>query len=177
MPDIIKNKLPYPSYEGDTRRQNVVDMLKGDVHVDDTSVLVPMQFKPYDVFVMFWNGGPGYGDPLERKLDLIESDLNNGFTLDFSSKAVYGIEASRDRESGAWTVDREKSLDLRNKIKGKRAERAVPTSTWMKTERERILRKDIYEPILTMYRESMVISPDWASEYRKFWDLPEGFNY
>ncbi len=177
MPDIIKNKLDYPSYEGDTRRQNVVDMLKGDVHVDDTSVLVPMPFKPYDVFVMFWNGGPGYGDPLERKLDLIQGDLNNGFTLDFSARAVYGIEAFKDHESGAWVVDKEKSLDLRSKIKEKRAERAVPTRTWMKAERERILRKDIYEPVLTMYRESMAISPDWASEYRKFWDLPEGFNY
>jgi ribosomal protein L19E len=68
-------------------------------------------------------------------------------------------------------------MDLRNKIKGKRAERAVPTRTWMKTERERILRKDIYGPILTMYRDSMAISPAWASEYRKFWDLPKGFNY
>jgi acetone carboxylase alpha subunit len=154
-----------------------VDMLTGDVHVDDTSVLIPMSFKPYDVFVMFWNGGPGYGDPLERNLDSIENDLNNGFTLDFSAKAVYGVASDRDSVSGAWRVDKQNSLDLRKRIKDQRAERAVPTRTWMKAERDRVLRKDIYGPVLTMYRESMDISPDWAVEYRKFWGLPEDFTY
>jgi N-methylhydantoinase B/oxoprolinase/acetone carboxylase alpha subunit len=176
MPDIIKNKLPYPSYEGDTRRQNVV-MLKGDVHVDDTSVLVPMPFKPYDVFVMFWNGGPGYGDPLERRFNLIEGDLNDGHTLDFSARAVYGVEVFKEPESGAWKVDEVKSQNLRKEIKEKRAKRAVPTRVWLKAERERVLRKDLLEIVLTMYRQSMTISPEWAAEYKKFWDLPEDFTY
>jgi len=177
MPDIIKNKLPYPSYEGDTRRQNVVDMLKGDVHVDDTSVLVPMPFKPYDVFVMFWNGGPGYGDPLERRFNLIEGDLNDGHTLNFSARAVYGVEVFKEPESGAWKVDEVKSQNLRKEIKEKRAKRAVPTRVWLKAERERVLRKDLLEIVLTMYRQSMTISPEWAAEYKKFWDLPEDFTY
>ena len=175
MADIIKDRLPYPSYEGDTRRQNLVDMLQGDIHVDDTSVIVPMAFKPMDVFVMFWNGGPGYGDPLERKLDLIESDLNNGHALDFTARQVYGAEATRDSDGGAWKVDNEKSSEYRKEIKEKRAARAVPAREWLKVERKRILSKDIYEPLLTMYRDSMAISPDWASQYRKFWDLPDDF--
>ncbi|MBN1691537.1 MAG: hydantoinase B/oxoprolinase family protein, partial [Dehalococcoidia bacterium] len=177
MPAIVRNRLPYPSYEGDTRHQNVVDMLEGDVHVDDTSVLVPMQFKPYDVFVMFWNGGPGYGDPLERKLELIESDLNNGFTLGFSSRDLYGSEAFQDMETGGWKVDEKKSCRIREQIRQKRAERAVPTRIWMETERKRIIQKSIYEPIQIMYRESMAISPDWASAYRDFWGLPDDFYY
>lgn len=177
MAHIIKNKLPYPSYEGDTRRQNLVDMLTGDVHVDDTSILVPMAFRPMDVFVMLWNGGPGYGDPLERRLDLIENDLNNGHALAFSARQVYGVEAEYDSASGIWRVDKEKSSELRWQIRKERGKRAVPTRDWLKMERERIIKKDVYEPLLTMYRDSMAISPDWAEEYRQFWDLPDDFAY
>ena len=126
---------------------------------------------------MFWNGGPGYGDPLERRFNLIEGDLNDGHTLNFSARAVYGVEVFKEPESGAWKVDEVKSQNLRKEIKEKRAKRAVPTRVWLKAERERVLRKDLLEIVLTMYRQSMTISPEWAAEYKKFWDLPEDFTY
>jgi hypothetical protein len=45
----------------------------------------------------------------------------------------------------------------------------------MEKERERILERDMIEPVQVMYAESMRLSDWWAKEFREFWDLPEDF--
>jgi N-methylhydantoinase B/oxoprolinase/acetone carboxylase alpha subunit len=177
LADIFKNKQPYPSYEGDPRNYTFAKMLKGDLHIDDQTTLLPTDFKPYDIYLCFWNGGPGYGDPIERKLQLVEQDLNNGHSLAETAMSVSGVVSCQDGTSGEWKVDATKTAELRKKIKEDRSKRAIPARTWWQSEREKVIQKNIFKPIKEMYQESMAISPDWAEEYRKFWELPDDFTY
>lgn len=64
---------------------------------------------------------------------------------------------------------------MREKIKEDLASRTVFVRDWLKIERERILSKAIYEPLLTMCRDNMKISSDWALEFPEFWSLPNDF--
>jgi len=177
LAEIFKNKQPYPSYEGDPRSYTFAKLLKGTLHIDDMTTLMPTEFKPYDIYLCFWNGGPGYGDPIERRPQLIEQDLNNGYSLPETARSVAGAVSYREDESGEWKVDVNKTGELRKKIKEDRAKRAIPVKVWWQSEREKIIRKEIHPPIITMYMESMTISPNWADEYRKFWELPADFTY
>jgi hypothetical protein len=36
-------------------------------------------------------------------------------------------------------------------------------------------KKDFSEVVTRMYRESMTLSPEFADEFRGFWDLPDDF--
>lgn len=83
--------------------------------MDDASVIVTMVFKPFDFFVMFWNGRPGYDDSLGRRLDLIVSGLNNGHTLECTASQVHGAEATRDSDIDAWKVDKQRSRECGKK--------------------------------------------------------------
>jgi acetone carboxylase alpha subunit len=56
-----------------------------------------------------------------------------------------------------------------------RGQKAVPVREWMKSERQRILDRDMIVPAQRMYAESMRLSDKWAREFREFWDLPEDF--
>jgi N-methylhydantoinase B len=46
-----------------------------------------------DVFSVSWQGGGGYGDPLERALDLVEEDLRAGLLDSDRAKTLYGVVA------------------------------------------------------------------------------------
>ncbi len=50
-------------------------------------------------------------------------------------------------------------------------------TSWIQSERERILAQDLARPIKEMFAESMRLSARWAAEYRGFWDLPEDFEF
>ena len=45
-------------------------------------------------------------------------------------------------------------------------------------ERERrVLSRDVIEPVRNMYRSSMELSPQWAAQYRAFWNLDDEFTF
>ena len=44
-----------------------------------------------DVFHVTWQGGGGFGDPLERPMDLVDSDIANGAVGHEAARAVYGV--------------------------------------------------------------------------------------
>jgi N-methylhydantoinase B len=46
-----------------------------------------------DVFSVSWQGGGGYGDPLERAIDLVEEDLRAGLLDSDRAKTLYGVVA------------------------------------------------------------------------------------
>jgi N-methylhydantoinase B len=72
--------------------------------------------------VGFWinNGGGGYGDPLDRGLDLVERDLRLGY-LSAAQAAVYGAVVG-----DACAVDREATRASQARIRRERLARATP---------------------------------------------------
>jgi acetone carboxylase alpha subunit len=90
-------------------------------------------------------------------------DVEGDYLLPRYAESVYGVVPG----DGAATEVR------RTAMREERAAKAVPVREWMKTERERILARDMIEPVQRMYAESMRLSERWAREFREFWDLPE----
>jgi len=133
--------------------------------------------KTYDLVGIFYTGGAGYGDPIERDPELVLKDLGEGkLTADFAEK-MYGVKCSFDEKNQKWVYDLEATRKLREEIRRERLARAVPAKDWYLRERERILRKELPEDIKRGLRECMAISPKWAKEYREFWQLPDGFTF
>jgi hypothetical protein len=73
--------------------------------------------------------------------------------------------------------DSRATAQRRSELRDARAAKAVPVREWMAGERQRILDRDMIEPVQRMYAESMRLSPRWAAEYREFWDLPKDFEF
>ena len=49
------------------------------------------QLKPGDVVTMDAAGGGGYGDPLERDPELVESDVREGYVSVEAARDEYGV--------------------------------------------------------------------------------------
>ena len=150
-------------------------MLEGDTKVIDRSMMHPVPMKTGDVFIQHYQGGPGYGDPIERKPESVVSDLNNNTVIERKARDVYGVSVSYDEKEKTWKYDRDETERLREEIREKRKKRGIPVEDWIKAERENILKKEFLEVVNSIYRESMALTPEFAVEYRKFWGLPEDF--
>ncbi len=66
------------------------------------------QLSPGDVVVMDAAGGGGYGDPLERELEIVEQDVTDGYVSIESAREDYGVAISP--ESGKVDVQASKKL-------------------------------------------------------------------
>jgi N-methylhydantoinase B len=71
------------------------------------------QLNPGDVVTMDAAGGGGYGDPLEREMELVESDVIEGYVSIESSREDYGVAI--DSETGK--VDVVATQKLRQSLK------------------------------------------------------------
>ena len=111
-----------------------------------------------DLYLSIVKGGAGLGDPLDRPVERVRQDVDEGFMLPRFAESVYGIS---DRDA----------------IRRRRREHGMPTREWWPKARERVLAQDFIEPVRRMYAESMRLSPRFAAEYRGFWDLPEDFDF
>lgn len=77
----------------------------------------------HDVFVSSGAGGGGYGDPLERDLELLTRDVTEGYISREQSENIYGVVMSGDAVDAAATERR------RAELRGARAGReSIPAS-------------------------------------------------
>jgi len=127
-----------------------------ELKLDNFTLLTP--FAEGDLYHSVMKGAAGLGDPLERPVEAVKRDVEEGHIEEPFAKSVYAVS---DRDAA----------------RKRRLERAVPTSEWWERERERVLAGDIIEPVKVGYEESMKLSPRWAAEFRGFWDLPEDFTF
>lgn len=111
-----------------------------------------------DLFQLVYKGGGGLGDPLKRPVEAVRRDVEEGHLLESYAESIYAVS---DRDAA-----RRKRLDA-----------AVPTDRWWRAEREKVLAGDYGLHVLTMFAESMRLSPRFAAEFRGFWDLPEDFEF
>ena len=66
-----------------------------------------------DSWMMVTTGGGGYGDPYERKPDMVLDDVQNGLVSPRRAKEVYGVVLRRSRKG--YEVDRAATTELRKR--------------------------------------------------------------
>lgn len=141
---------------------------------DKQAITTETIFEDYDLYLNYLRGGPGFGDPIERDPKKVEEDLNEGVLLPRYARNVYGV--SFENQDGRFIVDLPNTETLRDQIRRKRLQRAVPVKEWMAKERERILNKDASVQVRHMYATSFSLSERFLREFRDFWGLDESWN-
>jgi len=71
------------------------------------------QLKPGDVVVMDAAGGGGYGDPLDRDPELVETDVAEGYVSFESAREDYGVVINPD----TMKVEVDATQSLRKSLK------------------------------------------------------------
>jgi len=171
--ELIDKGLPLPRHflevlefarQGRLRVRDVVVVKTGDL---DNIVL-----EDGDIFSFGGGTGSGWGDPLERFPELIEDDLNKGYMTPEVAEAIYGVVVYRQGER--FLLDREASLEKRERWRELRKKKAIPVKDWWKEERERVRRGDFREEVREMYRDCLRYKA-FREEFNQFWQLPEDF--
>lgn len=158
---------PFPLREPDPADSALAREIKGDHQFDIETTTLPEVMREGDLYLCMFRGGAGTGDPLERPYGAVMADLEGEYLLERYAGTVYGVVPG----------DEAATSELRDAMRSERASAAVPVREWMKAERERVLARDMIEPVQRMYAESMRLSKRWAREFREFWDLPEDFEF
>lgn len=128
-----------------------------------------------DVFSHSYNGGGGYGDPLERDPASVARDVANGYVTPDAARMVYGVVV--DQSTGAAVVNADATARRREEIRSERRTETVPVSEWIEQTRPQITKAGFAAEVREMYRDSMELSEQFASEFREFWSLPEDFTF
>lgn len=83
--------------------------------------LMPMS--DHDVFAVSWQGGGGYGDPLERDMAMVGRDVVAGYVSSQAARDVYGVIWDGEIQTQA-------SENLRNTMRANRVEAAHVKATF-----------------------------------------------
>lgn len=166
----------YPVRESDPEHSEISARVEGKHFFDKRTVTYPRSFKQGDLYLSWLRGGAGLGDPLERDPELVANDVDQGFLLPRYAPKNYGVKLTENSD-GSHSADLEGTRALRKEIRKTRAERSVPVRAYIDLERQRVLDGRIVEPIKECYNSCMELSPQWAKQYREFWDLPADFTF
>ena len=147
----------YPVEEPD-RGASLLQELGGRHERTQRTYTLMQHFKQGDLYLSTLKGGPGVGDPLLRPVERVRADIEGDHLLERFAESAYAIS---DRDHA----------------RRRRLERSRPTAEWWAEQRERLLAQELIEPVKVMLAESMRLSPEWAAEFRGFWDLPEAFDF
>ncbi|MFB0562288.1 MAG: hydantoinase B/oxoprolinase family protein [Candidatus Lokiarchaeia archaeon] len=175
LKEILQNQKEYPLGDPDPSNGEFEKLLKGDIVRKPYCTIYPVTLDNYDIFYYALSGGPGYGDPLERKVEGVKQDLDDGIYTEEMVYSIYGVVANYDEDKGEWVID-EKATDKRRKeIRQERMEKSLPFNEFWEKERKIITENKMSEPVRYMYSDSLRLSKKWAKEFREFWKLPEDF--
>jgi N-methylhydantoinase B len=165
--ELAAARQPFPVHEPDPADSALAREIAGDHQFDIETTTLPEVMREGDLYLCMFRGGAGTGDPLERPYRSVMEDIEGDYLLPGYAESVYGVVPE----------DEPRTAHRRAELRQERGAKAVPVRQWMKTERERILARDMIEPVQRMYAESMRLSESWARGFRDFWDLPEGFEF
>jgi N-methylhydantoinase B len=82
-----------------------------------------------DVFDVTWQGGGGYGDPLDREIAAVEKDMAAGWVSPEAARKVYGVAIANGK------ADAKASESLRQDLRARRLGKAPATAKPFKGER------------------------------------------
>ena len=80
--------------------------------------------KTGDIFEYTWQGGGGYGDPLERDPELVKEDVVNGVISRAACETIYGVKL----KGSPPEVNIDDTASLRQELRDKRLNKAVRPS-------------------------------------------------
>jgi len=171
----ISKRLQIPHGEGDPVHPEIKSLLKGTILLGKDSQYISTPLGEGALYEKFYlPAGGGYGDPLDRDLHRVESDVNLHFVSPGAALRLYG--AVGKVVNGNWIADSRASTALRTKLGRNRIERAIPVKQWWRAQREKILAGAIQDEAAAMYTDCLSRSASWGNTYRAFWALPSGFN-
>lgn len=175
MEERIAKGLPYPISDTDPENSEFTSLVNGTNERDKRCIHLPDAHKTYDIYLSVLRGGHGLGDVLERNLEAIADDLNQGYLLPRFAESIYGAVTSQD-EDGTWHVNADATAQRRAEIRKGRLARSVSVESWLAGQRYEVEQKNFIEPVQQMYSESMSLSDSWAKQFREFWGLPEDWH-
>jgi len=176
LQEIFQNQEDYPLGDPDPSNGEFEKLLKADIVRKPYCSIFPVTFENYDLFYHTQSGGPGYGDPLERKIDSVKKDLDEGIYTKEIVFEVYGVISDYDKVKEEWIINREATLKRREKLYSERKAKSLSFDEFWEYEKKKIVEKKLSEPVNRMYSESMQLSDKWAKQFREFWKLPNDFN-
>jgi hypothetical protein len=104
------------------------------------------------------------------------SDLDEGWTTERVASEINGVVTSKS--NGSYGVDEKATASKREEIRARRKAQAVPFKQWWAGERVKVEAQEGMDPaVLKMWSSSMALSPGYADELRRFWQLPEDFTF
>jgi acetone carboxylase, alpha subunit len=173
--EMIERRKPFPHSLGPNPSITDVELLaRGRVDVIEGPYLAD-PLKAGDLFAHSYNGGGGYGDPIERDPAAVARDVENGYVTPEAAESVYAVVLGQ--EEGEWRVDTEATGERRDAVRKSRLGRAIPVRRWLEHERGRVVRREFVEEVQEMYRDSMRMSVRFAEEFRDFWGLAAEFKF
>jgi len=99
--------------------------------------------KDDDLFGVLYQGGSGYGDPLERDAARIEKDMSNGLLTDAVARKIYGYAGAEAKTAAA-----------RDKIRKTRLAKSIPAERWWKQERKRAAKGNVSTVVAQTFARS-----------------------
>ena len=175
LEEIFRNKQDYPISDNDPYNGEFERLLEGNISRKPIGTIYPISLENYDIIHFAESGGPGYGDPLERKIESVKQDLDDGFYTADIVKNVYGVVANFDDKSEEWIINNEATKDRREEIRQERKDKSITFDEFWEKEKKRIIEGDLYEAVSVMYSESLKLSARWGKMFREFWKFPEDF--
>ncbi len=168
---LAEQRKPLPhSLGADPHTSDLEKLASGHTNIAEGPYLAE-PLREGDMFAHSYNGGGGYGDPLERDPASVARDIANGYVTAAAAHSVYGVTVD------GTTVDEAGTRDRRREIVAERRSKAVPVSEWMAQQRTRIQNRDLAAEVAEMYRDSMELSERFADEFRSFWTLDDDFEF
>ncbi|MFH3480403.1 MULTISPECIES: hydantoinase B/oxoprolinase family protein [unclassified Xanthobacter] len=147
---------------------------KAQIKRDKQAITTEEMFADYDLYLNTMRGGPGFGDPLDREPASVADDINGGYVLERLAGDVYGVVVKKGAD-GLYVADLPATEAARAQMRKDRIAKSVPTTEWMKGEREKILAKDASTQVRQMFSASFKLGPKFEQHFRSFWTLPESW--
>jgi len=175
---LIAQQKPLVHERGDARESDLEKNVEASVL--ESSVIAPFvtpqSLTDYDIIVHPISGAQSMGDPIDRDPKAVEDDLNKGWTRSWVAEGIHGVVAKP--EGNQWRVDLDATEARRKEMREKRRRESVPFQEWWRQERKKVAARENMDPaVLTMWRTSMALSPDYGDELRAFWKLPADFTF
>jgi N-methylhydantoinase B/acetone carboxylase alpha subunit len=175
MEEIIANNQKYPLADWDPTNGEFEEYLKAEIIRKKHCSIYPVMLNNYDLVHFSLSGGPGYGDPLERKLESVKKDLDDEIYTNDLVNRIYGVVANYNEEKEEWIIDEEATERRRKDIREQRKNDAMDFEDFFEYEKDKIMGGKLSDHITRMYNESLELSEKWAKNFREFWKLPEDF--
>lgn len=175
LAERFENQQPYPT--GDSPPGTFDEDIEGEIKRSTKGLYFPEEFENYDLLHYQMGGGPGYGDPLDRPIEKLKEDIEEGFYTPETVERVYGVVGTLDEHDREFTVDEEATEQAREKLRQERREETVDFEEFYAAERERVRDGEISEPAEWMFSGVFDISEEWADSFREFWDLEDDFTF